>query len=146
MYCSIVFHKLLLFLLIITADSPVNQLYVLTRERIISKTTYEEITQEIIRAGYPISNLVVIDHTKIIEEKFEFETSYFYPSTVPYSRSKSISKSIIKRRSSQIKLPSIIPTSWQVKTFVNQQVRIDDLIYQQHCPYRHIFSYIYMHR
>ncbi|VVC39350.1 Calycin [Cinara cedri] len=54
-----------------------NQMYVLTRDRILSKDQIDEITQSIAYTGYDVSNLIYIDQTKLIEEQIKLESSYF---------------------------------------------------------------------
>lgn len=59
------------------ANQPNGLLYVMTRDRILSANTIADINQEILRSGYNPKYLVNIDQTRIIEDAYSFDSSYF---------------------------------------------------------------------
>jgi len=78
------------------------------------------ITQEMLRCGLNPNYLMKIDQSKLIEDVFTFDKTYYESKVTSTSvtRELSIGKSPLKG------LPSICPQDWDVKTFDSQYVSI----------------------
>lgn len=84
-----------------TAQNPVNQLYVMTRERILRPETIYDINQELLRCGYNPSYLTYIDQTRDIPDEFVFDYEYFQiTSTTVTSSSSTVSTTTSRSLSS----------------------------------------------
>lgn len=79
-----------------------NQLYVMTRNRVLTADDIAEINQELCRIGYNPNYLISIDQTRDISDAFEFTYEYYEIESVTVTSSSSSTVSITESSSTVV--------------------------------------------